>query len=92
MKFYCFISHIFLLTACLPTNEEKARREQFVLDSITDVTEAQMLRKKNIQDSVKNVQLKQAASADSLKNAIRKQDSLNALPKSKPRKTKSKRH
>jgi hypothetical protein len=92
MKFYGFILPILILISCLPTNEEKARREQFVLDSITDVTASQMLRKKNIQDSVNKVQLKEAAIADSLKNAIRIEDSLNVLPKSKKRKAKSKRH
>lgn len=80
-----------LIIACLPTNEEKARREQFVLDSITDVKAAQTLRQQHIQDSVKQIQLKAAAVEDSIKKATRINDSLSALPKAKSKKSKSKR-
>ena len=53
MKSLYILCFQLILVSCLPTNEEKARQEQRILDSITDVKERDALRAKHFNDSVK---------------------------------------
>ena len=91
MKSLYILCFQLILVSCLPTNEEKARQEQRILDSITDVKERDALRAKHFNDSVKLLQLRLNVKQDSIFRANQHSDSLSKISKSKKKPSPSKR-
>ena len=83
MKSLYILCFQLILVSCLPTNEEKARQEQRILDSITDVKERDALHAKHFNDSVKLLQLRLNVKQDSIFRANQHSDSLAKISKSK---------
>ena len=91
MKSLYILCFQLILVSCLPTNEEKARQEQRILDSITDVKERDALHAKHFNDSVKLLQLRLKVKQDSIFRANQHSDSLAKISKSKKKPSPSKR-